>query len=818
MKKIIFALMGIFIAANAFGATIQVSAVAPAAGKMEAGTAVTITGTDFTDPATVTFSSAGSTVVGTSTVTVNSLHITTVAPAAAVGAYGVIVSGAPNTLGSLAAAYTVTKPTPASILPATGKMSGGDTVTLAGTYFCTGSTVTINAVACTSVTKIDDQHVSVVTPAGTAGAKNVIMTYGGQSTTLAGAYTYSACTYTSIAPTDGPLNGGTPVTIVGAYFNAGSTVNIAGVLCTSVVITDNLITCVTPAAAAGAQNLVITSLASTTTAAGAFTYHAPTITSSNPMTGGCCGGTSVKIVGTYLCSAGATVGFGTDNVTTYTVNSAGTTLTVTSPAKVSGAVYDVTVGYGASTATESNGWTVPATTITSVSPLSGIMGGGTVVKVAGTNFCSDCTVAFGSTAATAVSVNTAGTTITCTSPFHASGAVNVVVTQHGDTITDSNAFTYVKCTITSITPSTGKLAGGDAVAIVGTWFSSGSTVTIGGVCTGVATPTANLITATTAIMTAGAHNVVITFGNETTTMSSGFFGQKCTITSCTPGTGSPLGGDRIVLAGTYFCAGSTVKINAVDTTTTVDGTATSVSATTAAYAPGVYDVTVAYGASRSTLSSGFTYKKANVISVTPGIGTAAGGTAVTIYGADFCTGATATIAGSSLMAQTQSGSNLIYGTTQATASGLYDVVVSYSNYAPSTLSNGFQFTLGTLQLDPDQRTPVHYVKVLNGVTSTTISPSVFVGNYKAISFIVQCTGHSSGNGVFTVQASPDGKNFFSYPKLIGTAGLSTPATSVTLSTNTTNVMALSPEDGVSWVQVTCTVTTDGAYSCWIMAK
>jgi len=125
------------------------------------------------------------------------------------------------------------------------------------------------------------------------------------------------------------------------------------------------------------------------------------------------------------------------------------------------------------TATASNGWaftvwsdgstnnpytvTVPATnitytanfapvappTVTSVSPSTGPIAGGTSVTITGTGFTGATAVNFGATAATSFTVNSA-TSITATSPAGAAGTVDITVTTAGGTSATSAAdqFTY----------------------------------------------------------------------------------------------------------------------------------------------------------------------------------------------------------------------------------------------------------------------------------------------------------------------------------------------------------------------------------------
>jgi hypothetical protein len=87
--------------------------------------------------------------------------------------------------------------------------------------------------------------------------------------------------------------------------------------------------------------------------------------------------------------------------------------------------------------------TVPAPTVTGISPTQGNLLGGTSVTITGTGFTSSSTVTFGSAAATNVLVNSA-TSITVMSP-PGLGTVDVTVTTAGGTSATSAAdqFTYI---------------------------------------------------------------------------------------------------------------------------------------------------------------------------------------------------------------------------------------------------------------------------------------------------------------------------------------------------------------------------------------
>ena len=174
---------------------------------------------------------------------------------------------------------------------------------------------------------------------------------------------------------------------------------------------------------------------------GAFTYVAsPTITSVSPSAGPVAGGTTITIEGTNLL--GAVVKIGTLSASAVTVNSAGTSLTATTPASTVGAktVSVITTG---GTVTKANAFThVALPTITSVSPNVGPVAGGTIITIVGTNL-RGATVNVGDVAANTVVVNAAGTLLTAKTPASTAGARTVEVSTAGGTAAKASAFTYV---------------------------------------------------------------------------------------------------------------------------------------------------------------------------------------------------------------------------------------------------------------------------------------------------------------------------------------------------------------------------------------
>ena len=141
-------------------------------------------------------------------------------------------------------------------------ISGGTSVTIAGTGFLTGATVKLGGTAATNVAVANSNSITATTAAHAAGAVNVVVTNtDGQNGTLTSGYTYTnpAPTVSSITPNSGTANGGTGVTIAGTGFLSGATVKLGGTAATNVtVISGTSITATTSAHAAGAVNVVVT--------------------------------------------------------------------------------------------------------------------------------------------------------------------------------------------------------------------------------------------------------------------------------------------------------------------------------------------------------------------------------------------------------------------------------------------------------------------------------------------------------------------------------------------------------------------------------
>ena len=130
-------------------------------------------------------------------------------------------------------------PTVSSVSPNSGALAGGTSVTITGTNFATGATVTFGTAAATNVVVVNSTTITATTPAGSAGPVAVTVTVSGQSGSLGNGFTYLAPpTVTSVSPNTGSTGGGTAVTITGANFASGATVTFGSTPATNVVVSN----------------------------------------------------------------------------------------------------------------------------------------------------------------------------------------------------------------------------------------------------------------------------------------------------------------------------------------------------------------------------------------------------------------------------------------------------------------------------------------------------------------------------------------------------------------------------------------------------
>ena len=583
------------------------TSIDPTSGYTTGGETITLTGTGFRNGSLIR---VGVSNYCASQTYVSPTSMTCVAPATSAGTKAIYVYNPdPLPQSSGTQDFTVSlppAPTISGLNVTSGSTAGGTAITITGTNFLIGATVTVEGPSCTSVVRLSSTTITCVTPAHFAGPRNVtVRNPDAQTATLTDGFTYvqASPTFSYITPTSGTSNGNTWVYIYGTNFaSSGVTVAIGGSNCTSlsVGLYGGRIICRTTAHAPGTVNVVITNPdMNTATGVNAFTYTAtPVVLSCDPDEGPTTGGTSITCTGENIVS-GATANINGRTCTSPVVDEGDQTITCTTPSSTSeGLKYVQVRNPNAETGYAYVFTYIGDNYISSISPSSGSVDGGTYVTINGGFFDVGSTVTFDGLPCTSVS-RISASQLRCYTPAHALGAVDVVVTSGSDTATSSNGYSYVNPpVITSVSPSSGAADGYQQVTITGTDFVTGAIAYFGGIyCNAPSVTNSTTMTCYPAPRSISSPTLVdvqvVNPGGQSDTLSSGYtFLPVPTLTSVSPSTGPASGGTSVTLTGTNFQAGASVQFGSASCSGVNVASATSITCTTPPHASGTVTVTV----------------------------------------------------------------------------------------------------------------------------------------------------------------------------------------------------------------------------------
>ncbi len=681
-----------------------VTSVSPTSGPPAGGTSVTINGAGFRGDSSVSFGGVNA----TSLSFLSSSQLQAVTPAHAAGAVDVTVTNPDGTSGSLVNGFTYSGISVTGVSPSSGSTAGGTAITISGTGFESGATVTLGGVAATSVVFNSSTQIQAVSPAHAAGSVSITVTNpGGASATLSSAFTYVAgLSVGAVSPSSGPTTGGTVLTITGTGFVSGATVSfgIGFQPAASVTfISSTQLQATTPASNPDTVNVNVTNPnGETATLLNAFSFvSAIVISSVSPASGTTAGGTTVTVNGTSFLS-GASVSFGGTNAASVSfVNS--TQLTAVTPAHAAGPVEVRVTNPSGEFASLPNGFTyVGPVVVSSVSPNKGVVTGATAITITGSSFEPGATVSLGGTAATSVAFVSA-TQLQAVTPAHAAGAVNVVVTNPGGASGSlANGFTYnAVMTVSSVTPNSGLNTGGETVAVLGSGFQPGSSVFFGdaGAVSATFVDSTRLDGLTPAQAFTGLVNVsVATPDSQASTLNSAFeyVASKSSTTgpvvsSISPQSGPQTGGTALTVTGTGFQSGLSLTLGGTAATAVNVPSGAQISATSPNHSAGVVDVQVTNpDGGTNTLFNTYTYVGVTITSLTPAVADVAGGTVIQISGSGFQNGASVTLGGL-LAAVAFISSGELHATAPAHAAGPVDVVVTNPDGTSKTLVQGLTY-------------------------------------------------------------------------------------------------------------------------------
>ena len=252
-------------------------------------------------------------------------------------------------------------------------------------------------------------------------------------------------------------------------------------------------------------------------------------------------------------------------------------------------------------------------------------------------------------------------------------------------------------TVASISPMSGRTAGGTSVAIGGAGFTGATAVQFGGAS---ASFTFNSDSSITATSPAGSGTVDVTVttgvGASATGAADGFtYIAAPTVTAIAPSSGPGRGGRVVTITGTNFSGATVVSFGGSSATFLNVASATRIVAGSPP-GSGTVDVTVTAvgGTSATSPADQFTYiPQPAVTAISPNSGSPSGGTAVTITGANF-TGATAVRFGSNAATSVTVNSITKITATSPAGTGTVDVTVTAAG-GTSPTGSADQFTYGS---------------------------------------------------------------------------------------------------------------------------
>ncbi len=583
-------------------------------------TPITITGTNFYSPISVTNCS------GATVVTSTSLTCTTPATP---GVYSLeITTDSGSSSDLIYKAYAA--PIISSIVPDNGPPSGGNEIIITGTNFYDGAGVTYAVIGGTSCARVIpgttflDPGVSGATlkcqtPSKTAGTYAVVVWSDSGSANSSYTY-YNAPTITSVIPSSGPASTITPITVNGtniyeyAPADGYTGVNIGGSTCSRTGISESTaFYCNTPSLTAGSKTLTLFTPSGTTNSSYTY-YDVPTVTSTYPWTISTTGGETITINGTnFYSNSYYPISVTLGGISCGSINIISPTqLTCTTPATTAGAL-NVVVNTGSGSGLKTSWLTsVAPPTISGISPNKGPLGGSQYVTVSGTGFyyngVSQPTITIGGSNCTSVTVQSE-TTATCYTPTGTLGAKNVIYyNQKGESATLTNGYTYVNApTISTVSPNTGSTGGQPGIVITGTNFTDATLVQFGGAGASFTVDNSTQITATAPAHSAGTFDVTVTTPGGTATKSSGFTYVTPTVTSVSPNYGSTAGGTSVTINGTYLTNAYAATFDGYYCTGFTVTNSTTATCTTPAHAAGAVNVVVYNSFDSGTLTNGYTY-------------------------------------------------------------------------------------------------------------------------------------------------------------------------------------------------------------------
>ncbi len=598
------------------------AAILPVTGPTTGGQTFTITGANLGPDSTVSFGGSPATHI---VVANNEASLTGLTPPHAAGAVGVTVTDLAGTTAPLTYTYFTSNVNVTSVVPNFGPTAGGISVVINGNGFAGATAINFGSSTITSGYTVNSGGTQITVPsnpAHVAGLVDVTVTTPVTTSPAVAAdeFTYLAAptvaTTNGVVPNQGPVAGGTNVTITGTNFAAGDpklAVHFGANLATNVNVVDSTeITATSPASTlpsvdhSGPVDVTVTTSGGTsaTNPGDVFTYFAaptinpagPGLTGIVPDSGPTTGGTNITITGTGFL-AGSTVRFGnpvTGPLATNVMVVDADHITATTPPDTAGTINVTVTDLGGTSNPEPFTYVAaPNIGINGLNPAFGPDTGGTVVTMTGTGLTGITGVTFTkasvfdgtcgdnpSTPGTALQA-ISDTEAKITTPAFADGPAVVCVTAAGGTAPAAEEFTFEGVPVINangINPNQGPTTGGTPVTITGSNFPTGDpnvTVSFGGAnATGVNVENSTTILANTPpspLPGSGAGPVNVTVHDLGGTSSNSppitfTYIIAPTVAGISPTSGPTQGGETVIIKGTNLCNATNVMFGSASAT------------------------------------------------------------------------------------------------------------------------------------------------------------------------------------------------------------------------------------------------------------
>ncbi|MGB6690664.1 MAG: IPT/TIG domain-containing protein [Terracidiphilus sp.] len=336
-----------------------------------------------------------------------------------------------------------------SFSPASGKASGGTTVTITGVGFIGVEKVKSGSDDGTDLTIYSDTKLTIKTPKAPAERATVEVETPGGKAKSSSPFLYVP-EISSVKPSTGPMEGGATITVKGLALNDDETFVFGSAKATKLNCSGStectMVSPANPPGKVGVQAQTTWGDGSLVTSDSQYTYDNLTIDSFTPTTGPTSGGEYLQVYGhSFQTGKGMSFSFGGNLATGVFCPDSNYCYMYSPSSKTTGPV-PVTAIVGSTTgAPAADRFTFAVfPTVTGISPNKAA--GGTVVTLTGTGFSTTA----GQTTFDFFAINVAGT---CSSPTQCTATVpvtdlgpgsltSVTVTVDGDTSIDSVGFSY----------------------------------------------------------------------------------------------------------------------------------------------------------------------------------------------------------------------------------------------------------------------------------------------------------------------------------------------------------------------------------------